>query len=296
MATAAQHRAEIERINEEVNTQTTDLETLRQALNNLPDVGTSESQFPDFNASDLESANVSTPTSGTVKYTGEDAVLRQNTVINFNIGTSFGDATESDVTDGKTFSSNNGINKVGTKQDSSGTSGSYDEGYLAGSAMSDAILMDNVTEYINNTALTVRAYAFYQIAKIESVAFNAATSLSFRAFNSCKSLKTARFPKVGSMGSYTFASCTALESVVFDSATRLDQYVFSGDTAFTTLVIKSKSVCVLANTNTFNSTPIANGEGGIYVPDDLVASYKAAANWSTFANVIKPLSECPIAV
>lgn len=60
-----------------------------------------------------------------------------------------------------------------------------------------------------------------------------------------------------------------------------------------TLVLRASSVCSLGSTNTLKNSLIANGEGHIYVPDNLVNSYKTAANWSTYANQIKPLNELP---
>ena len=38
--------------------------------------------------------------------------------------------------------------------------------------------------------------------------------------------------------------------------------------------------------NMFNNTPIASGNGRIYVPDSLVQAYKTASGWSTHASVI----------
>ena len=49
----------------------------------------------------------------------------------------------------------------------------------------------------------------------------------------------------------------------------------------------------LDNTNTFNSTPIASGTGYIYVPAALVDNYKAATNWSTYANQIRAIEDYP---
>jgi len=57
------------------------------------------------------------------------------------------------------------------------------------------------------------------------------------------------------------------------------------------LYILLSSVCVLAKSNAFNSTPIAgyttNTEGvygSIYVPASLLSDYKAANNWSYFSS------------
>ena len=46
-------------------------------------------------------------------------------------------------------------------------------------------------------------------------------------------------------------------------------------------------------TNMFYNTPIAAGNGYIYVPDNLVDAYKAASGWSNHATVIKGISEKP---
>lgn len=56
-------------------------------------------------------------------------------------------------------------------------------------------------------------------------------------------------------------------------------------------ILNTETVCVLVDKIAFNSTPIANGTGYIYVPDALVNDYKKATNWSVYANQIKPLSE-----
>lgn len=43
------------------------------------------------------------------------------------------------------------------------------------------------------------------------------------------------------------------------------------------------------NASVFSGTSIS--KGGIYVPDNLVDSFKSATNWSTYADDIKPISE-----
>ena len=48
----------------------------------------------------------------------------------------------------------------------------------------------------------------------------------------------------------------------------------------------------LSSTNAFSGTPIALGTTGyIYVPRDLIASYEAATNWSTFAGRYRALED-----
>ena len=88
-----------------------------------------------------------------------------------------------------------------------------------------------------------------------------------QAFQRCYGLVSAEFHAVGWINSGAFDRCSALK----------------------TLVISNSTMCKL-NTN-LTGTPIASGAGYIYVPDDLVDSYKAATNWSVYADQIKPLSE-----
>lgn len=60
----------------------------------------------------------------------------------------------------------------------------------------------------------------------------------------------------------------------------------------TTFVIRKESgIITLEDSYVFRDTPIASGTGLIYVPDALVESYKTAANWTLYADQIKPLSE-----
>lgn len=60
-----------------------------------------------------------------------------------------------------------------------------------------------------------------------------------------------------------------------------------------TLVLRASDVCSLGSIKILENSLIANGKGYIYVPDNLVNLYKTAANWSTYANQIKSLSELP---
>ena len=107
---------------------------------------------------------------------------------------------------------------------------------------------------------------------------------------------------------YSFQNCTSLASVTIpDSVTSIDWYVFYGCTSLTSVTIgnsvtsigayafynctsmkyydftKHESVPTLSNKNAFASIP-ATCE--IRVPLSLVDEWKAATNWSTYANQI----------
>ena len=148
-----------------------------------------------------------------------------------------------------------------------------------------------------------------------SVYFPNVTSMELSAFNNCRALTTVDFPNVMSIGKQAFYNCKELTTVDFPNATSIKDFAFQYCSALTAVdfpnvtsiggsafrdcsmlekvILKSETVCVLANTTAFTNTPVQTGTttGFIYVPDNLVDSYKAAANWSTYASKIKPLSE-----
>lgn len=106
----------------------------------------------------------------------------------------------------------------------------------------------------------------------------------------CKSLKYIKLPKCTSLGSYSFGLCNVLEKVELGAATSIGQYSFYNSTALKELIISTETVCSLANANALTGTAIASGTGYIYVPANLVSSYKSATNWSTYANQIRAIS------
>lgn len=132
----------------------------------------------------------------------------------------------------------------------------------------ESLVSRTITEYANDTRTEIGAYAFYY----------------------CKSLHTVNCPKVSVLESACFGYCTALQRIEFP-VNNIYTKTFDNCSKLDTLIIRYNGVCRLRATDAFRSTPIANGTGYIYVPDDLVDSYKTATNWTTYANQIKPISE-----
>lgn len=98
---------------------------------------------------------------------------------------------------------------------------------------------------------------------------------------------------VTSIGNYAFFSCSKLTTADFSAATSIGGYAFYSCSKLTALILRSATMATLSNTNAFSSTPIASGTGYIYVPAALVDSYKAASNWSTYANQIRAIEDYP---
>lgn len=138
----------------------------------------------------------------------------------------------------------------------------------------------------------IRANAFQYCSELTTVDIPLTTSIGSYAFGSCSNLSTVSFPQARSIDSCAFQNCSMLTSVDLPLTTSIDSYVFEKCSKLTALVLRNTTkVCSLASSSTFYNTPIKSGTGYIYVPDDLVDSYKAATNWAVYAAQIKPLSE-----
>jgi Leucine-rich repeat (LRR) protein len=171
------------------------------------------------------------------------------------------------------------------------------------------------TSFINDRITTVKDRLFYYCTSLTTVdlpectsigdsAFSNCTSLTtvdlpkcttlkHSAFSNCTSLTTVDLPKCTTLEYGAFGNCTSLTTVDLPKCTTLKHSAFSNCTSLTTIILSNNQVTTLSDISVFTDSSIANGTGYIYVPDNLVDSYKTATNWSTYANQIKPLSELP---
>ncbi len=159
----------------------------------------------------------------------------------------------------------------------------YNAGFAAGNdtSVEDSVVSRTINDYFNDRVTIIGQAAFYFCAELRSVIFTNAIEVNNYAFRYCSKLKKADFHRATSLKVSVFEYCYSL----------------------TTLILRSETVCNLANVSAFNNcyhilgtvnasyNPEGLKDGYIYVPDNLVEQYKAATNWSTFASQIKPLSE-----
>ena len=178
--------------------------------------------------------------------------------------------------------------------------------------------------FVNIPRVTkVPSYAFYGCSKLSQLNIGTIASIGAQSFRDTPSLaidiiahtitnidtysfmnsgiKSFRAKKLGTINTSTFANCSNLTLIDIGSETANVSPVIranacSGAKSLKTLILGKGTNNVwysLANTNAFSGTPIASGTGFVYVPDDMVDTYKTATNWSTYANQIKPFSELP---
>lgn len=136
--------------------------------------------------------------------------------------------------------------------------------------------------------------SFYGCSNLEAVSLPSCHTLGTGALGSafwgCSKLSQVSLPLVTTIMSFTFRD-TVIQKIEFLSVNNIESSAFIYARQLDTLILRNSNVCVLKNIDAFDSTKIAAGTGYIYVPDNLVDSYKIATNWVTFANQIKPISE-----
>lgn len=137
-------------------------------------------------------------------------------------------------------------------------------------------------------AVDIGVYAF-QSSGIEHLSLPSCVSLSGGTFGDTKSLISLTLPLVTRLNYYNTFYGSSIKKLDTSSVEIIGN--FAGASNLETLILRSSTVCTLTSANGFSDTKIAAGTGYIYVPDNLVDSYKTATNWVTFANQIKPISE-----
>ena len=160
-------------------------------------------------------------------------------------------------------------------------------------ALTRSIIDRSITEIIDNYVTSIGDYAFYNCSALTTLDFPAVKSIGIYAFAFCSALTTLDFPAVTSIGDYAFNNCSALTTLDFPAVTRIGIYAFKLCSKLTALILRSETMATLNSWNALANTPITSGTGYIYVPSALVDSYKAATNWSDFANQIRAIEDYP---
>ena len=186
-----------------------------------------------------------------------------------------------------------------------------------------AEMLTNKMTALNSEVTSVRQYAFRGATALVSINLPKATSIATNAFYGCTKLTDVNMPLVKSIADNAFNGCSIIPSIVLPSLTSGASYMFRycyklatidlpvitnivatmfcDCRVLTALILRSPTMCTLANTSAFtncnhltgtvNSTYNPNGDKDcyIYVPSALIEDYKAATNWSTYASQFKTI-------
>lgn len=171
----------------------------------------------------------------------------------------------------------------------------------------------NLSSFSAPNVETIGEYSF-QYTPIQSISFPKLTNIGEGAFSSCEQLRDINMPLLSTCGDRAFATCANLEKIVLPSLVKVSEGMFQfcsklkrvefsaisdiWNTAFkncslleAVILRQTEKIVWLNSSDAFEGAPNAL----VYVPDDLVSSYKKADYWSNskVINRIKPLSELP---
>ena len=162
---------------------------------------------------------------------------------------------------------------------------------IGGSAFKGCTLLAGIT--LPDTQTSIGESTFNGCSSLTEIALPAGvTSIGNYAFNGCKLLARVlnlENTKVTKIGDGAFSGCSSLTEITLPAGvTSIRQYAFNGCKSLQYIRIEATTPPTLASTNAIPSTI-----GAIYVPDESVAAYQSATNWSSFASKIKGISEMP---
>lgn len=142
---------------------------------------------------------------------------------------------------------------------------------------------------------TVGKWAFKGCTKLALTKLpESLTEIGFECFSDCVNLTITKIPqKITIINGYIFSGCTGITELTCEGEIKtVDSYGFYGCSNLIKIAMPNiTTVPKLRNINAFKNTPIEKGTGYIYVPDNLVDSFKTAENWSTYADQIKSINE-----
>lgn len=143
---------------------------------------------------------------------------------------------------------------------------------------------------INLPKVTALDRGVFTNSAIQQANFPLVTTIGDNCFYTAKHLISANLPFVTSLPIGSFRLST-IQTADFAAITNINRTAFTDCTSLETLIIRTPSICVISDISiALRGSKIAAGTGYIYVPDNLVDSYKAATNWVALANQIKPIS------
>lgn len=126
---------------------------------------------------------------------------------------------------------------------------------------------------------------FYASKGVTKLILPKLVSVGGNAFYQMTALKVLNLPSVEAIQGSTCRYSSGFEVVYLPKLKKLTPATFADCSNLSTFIIGSD--VTMENVSVFVRTPIENGTGYIYVPDETVETYKVATNFSTYATQIK---------
>ena len=139
----------------------------------------------------------------------------------------------------------------------------------------DGLVSHSLTELKEDGIGIVETYACYHNTGLQSLELPNVSQIKENAFDGCSNLEVVKLGGEGSSNSLTIAANA------FNACSKMKH-----------LVIDRPAMATLANTSGLKDTPISGGEGAVYVPENLVATYQANSVWKNY--FISELANYPL--
>lgn len=165
--------------------------------------------------------------------------------------------------------------------------------------------LENATKNIDTSNITTMEGIFAHCTNLKSLNLDgwsmASTNTMDSMFYNCSALLNLYLTNINTENvtdiDYLFYGCSSLQQLDLShmdtSSVIAAKQVFYNCSSLTTIVINRDQLFKITNANSFTNSGIANGICTIYVPDDMVDSYKADTYWGAYPDQIKPISELP---
>ena len=137
------------------------------------------------------------------------------------------------------------------------------------------------------------AWDFYDCTGLTKVPYESQLDyVGDYCFRNCL-IQSANLPNVTRIGYSSFMDCKSLVRVDVGVKQRntLRGETFKGCSALETCILRADVFLPMDQTSAFEGTPIESGTGYIYVPSALVDQYKAATNWTVYADQIRAIED-----
>lgn len=129
-------------------------------------------------------------------------------------------------------------------------------------------------------------YHFINCTSLEGdLILSSAMRIGGDSFRGCKKITSVVADNIQTVDFSPFKDCSALKTIVLGNSLTAIGSQFAQASGLNTLIIKAATPPTLTGASWFPSQTL------IYVPDESVEVYRAATNWSIYADRIKPLSE-----
>lgn len=140
-------------------------------------------------------------------------------------------------------------------------------------------------------------YGIYNLCYLETLKVNRLESVGNFFLGSCFIISELEFPALKTVGRNFLSNCKALTKIDFGSLSNIPEGSFSSCSALTAVILRSQTLTTVQEypTNTYggpfgdNAAPNAY----IYVPSDLLSTYKAATGWSRISSRIRAIEDYP---